>query len=178
MIGIYRITSKENSLIYIGKSTNIKNRWSTHLSELKSNSHHNKKLLKDFYLYGIDNFTFEVMEECNLYILDTREKYYISFYSKGELYNSFSNDYFMKDFFGSRPNSKFINLNGTTAKIMKCPTCGYDKYTSGFITNYKCSECALEDDSIFEVEYETLIEDTMLKSKNSKYKLNENYLKY
>lgn len=76
MIGIYKITNTINGKCYIGKSLNIEHR----LREHKRNSHSNEHLQNAMKKYGIDNFTFEVLEECTKEEYDERERYWISYY--------------------------------------------------------------------------------------------------
>ena len=83
MIGIYKITKKENGKSYIGQSNNIQRRFLEH------------KYKKDIPIelaiqkYGIDAFTFEILEECSLDELDSKEIYWIEYYNtyKGFGYN-------------------------------------------------------------------------------------------
>lgn len=63
--GIYRITNMRNNRIYIGKSSDIYNRWSEHIRLLVSGNHHNKKLLSDFIEFGANCFIAEVLFECS-----------------------------------------------------------------------------------------------------------------
>lgn len=79
--GIYKITYLPTGESYIGKSTNIKNRWEQHckscfgLGNISHSSLHTK-MAQD----GIWNFSFEVLEEVSKENLSEREKYYIKFY--------------------------------------------------------------------------------------------------
>ena len=66
MIGIYRIQNNINGKSYIGQSVNIERRW----KEEKRMSDTNDHLTKSFLKYGIDNFTFSVIEECEIEELD------------------------------------------------------------------------------------------------------------
>ena len=83
MIGIYKITNKISGKTYIGQSHNIERRLKEH------------KYKKDIPIelaiqkYGVENFIFEVLEECSLEELDEKEKYYINLYNtyKGSGYN-------------------------------------------------------------------------------------------
>lgn len=75
MIGIYKITNKLNNKCYIGQSIHIQKRFEEHIkSEL------NLPLYKAFKKYGIDNFLFEVVEECKKEELNDKEVYYIKFF--------------------------------------------------------------------------------------------------
>lgn len=80
MIGIYKITNKLNGKIYIGQSQDIKKRWTEH--KRPSNFINPTKLLyQDMKKDGLDNFIFEVLEECQKDQLFQREQYYINFYN-------------------------------------------------------------------------------------------------
>ena len=76
MIGIYKITNKINGKCYIGQSINIEQRLKDH-----RNCKANKPLYRAFKKYGIENFDFEVLEECSKEELNEKEIYYIAFYN-------------------------------------------------------------------------------------------------
>ena len=78
MIGIYKITNKINNHSYIGQSRNIEKRWSNHIYHDKSRDEY--PLYRAFKKYGLENFNFEILEECSLNKLNEREQYYINFY--------------------------------------------------------------------------------------------------
>lgn len=73
--GVYKITNLINSKFYIGSSTDLHKRYIQHLSCLKSNRHCNKHLQRSVNKYGITNFVFEVIEECENVL--EREQFYI-----------------------------------------------------------------------------------------------------
>ena len=81
------IKNVKNNKLYIGQSTDIKNRWVRHKSELNNNRHINNHLQFAWNKYGEDCFIFAVIEECSVSELDEREKFYIN------KYNSMSNGY-------------------------------------------------------------------------------------
>ena len=85
MIGIYKITNVLNNQCYIGQSTNIQIRWNQHLKTFKNNEYPHLKIYQAFKNYGIENFSFEVIEQCTMNDLDEREKYWIKYYNS---YNS------------------------------------------------------------------------------------------
>ena len=62
--GVYKITNTLTGKFYIGSSVNIKSRWSSHKNSAKSNDYKHLEMYKDFNEYGLDVFTFEVLEEC------------------------------------------------------------------------------------------------------------------
>lgn len=80
--GIYKITNKINQKCYIGKSSNIYERWQYHKWYYKTEE---KTLYKAFLKYGINNFQFEIIEEIPLdkyeEISNKREKYWIKYYN-------------------------------------------------------------------------------------------------
>jgi len=78
--GIYKITCLVNNMIYVGQSKNVKKRLYDHKSHLKNNNSHNKHLQYTWNKYGKDNFIFEVIENCDLHLLDEREEYWIQYY--------------------------------------------------------------------------------------------------
>jgi group I intron endonuclease len=73
--GIYII--KCYNKLYVGSSVNIYHRLKRHLSDLIRKKHQNNYLQNTFNKYKIDNFYFNVIEECPKEILKIREKYYI-----------------------------------------------------------------------------------------------------
>ena len=78
IIGIYKITNPKNK-IYIGQSTNIKNRFNTykkHYKHLKSQY----RLFNSINKYGVENHKFEIICECSLEELDFLEILYKKFY--------------------------------------------------------------------------------------------------
>lgn len=89
MVGIYKITNKINNKCYIGQSVDIQQRWSKHLSAFNGEHTPDYKIYRAFEKYGLQNFTFEVIEECEQQHLDEREIYWIEFY------NSFAEGYNM-----------------------------------------------------------------------------------
>ena len=79
--GIYKITRIKTGEIYIGKSTDIKKRWTEHCKTAYgvgtiAHSVLHTTIKKD----GIENFTFELLEEVPKDKLTEREKYWINFY--------------------------------------------------------------------------------------------------
>lgn len=75
-IGIYKIENLINHKIYIGQSIEIEKRWQKHLNA-KDNFVIHKALQK----YGKENFSFQIIEECDLLDLDNKEQYWINYYN-------------------------------------------------------------------------------------------------
>ena len=79
--GIYKVTNIQTQEIYIGKSTSVASRWINHIKAAEgldgvADSQFQRALRK----YGVDNFTWELLEETTKDKLTEREKYYIQFY--------------------------------------------------------------------------------------------------
>ena len=82
MIGIYKITNLINNKIYIGQSKNIEKRWARHRTgpfNLNNNCY-DSPLYRAIRKYGLNNFSFEVIEQCNNTDLNKKEIYWIHFY--------------------------------------------------------------------------------------------------
>lgn len=77
MIGIYKITKKENGKAYIGQSNNIERRFIQHCYKGEKARIPLDVAIKK---YGKDAFTFEVIEECSSEQLNEREAYWIKYY--------------------------------------------------------------------------------------------------
>ena len=60
MIGIYKITNKQNGKSYIGQATNIERRIAEHKQTRTQTIDNYINVL------GVDNFDFEIIEECPL----------------------------------------------------------------------------------------------------------------
>lgn len=82
-IGIYKITNLTNGHSYIGQSRNIEKRWINHKSAALNcaDSCYNYPLQRAFRKYGFNNFTFEIIEQCEINMLNEREKYWIKYYA-------------------------------------------------------------------------------------------------
>ena len=87
--GVYKITNIITGDFYIGSSNDIKRRWAVHKSPSRWKLHPNVKLYRAMAEFGLDNFTFEIIEKTDN--LREREQYWIehlkpsynSVYAKG-----------------------------------------------------------------------------------------------
>ena len=82
--GVYKLTNLTNQKIYVGQAVDIGERFKQHTKcglgiDTPSNILY-AAMMKD----GVENFTFEVLEECGRGELNDREKYYIDFYRAQE----------------------------------------------------------------------------------------------
>ena len=80
-IGVYKITSPTNK-IYIGQSINIERRYKEYS---KSNCKNQTKLFLSLKKHGFENHKFEIIEECDVSILEERETYWKLFYKVLEI---------------------------------------------------------------------------------------------
>lgn len=72
--GVYKITAPDYK-IYIGSSSNIISRWNNYKSK------YGGKLIKQsIETYGLDNHTFEIIEECEIDNLRCKERYWQDYY--------------------------------------------------------------------------------------------------
>ena len=80
-MGIYKITNIETNECYIGQAVDIYKRWNQHCKAgLGIDTPPGNKLYKAMMDYGLQNFTFEILLECNRDELNEKEKYFISLY--------------------------------------------------------------------------------------------------
>ena len=88
--GIYKITNQKNDLLYIGQAVDIATRWKNHAKAgLGIDTPANNKLYKAIIEDGLENFSFELLEECNRDQLNEKEKFYIKLYQSDQFgYNS------------------------------------------------------------------------------------------
>lgn len=82
--GIYKIENKINGKIYIGQSVDVFRRLKKHLWDI--NKDNNTYLARALNRYGIENFTYEIIEICSPEELDEKEINYI------KQYHSYVND--------------------------------------------------------------------------------------
>ena len=83
--GIYKITNIENQKCYIGQAVNIADRWKQHIKRgVGAEAPTSNKLYPAMYELGPEQFTFEILEECDKSLLDSREDYWQEFYQAKE----------------------------------------------------------------------------------------------
>lgn len=63
--GIYALINKENEMMYVGQTKNLRNRFIQHLNQLRKGNHSNEPLLRDYFLQKKDNFFIKVLEILN-----------------------------------------------------------------------------------------------------------------
>ena len=109
MTGIYKITNLVNGKAYVGQAKNIDKRWNQEKSASKNQNNlgYDYPLMKSFRKYGIENFSFEVIEECKIEELNDREIYWIEFYDT--FFNGY-NQTFGGDTTSQQPKEKIIGV--------------------------------------------------------------------
>lgn len=162
--GIYSITSKINGNRYIGSAIRISDRWSAHLSNLKTDKHHSQHLQNHYNKYGKDDLVFTVLETIDRGdlplkdfkdLLLEREQTYLDNWSCCE--------------FNCMPTAGSpLGLKHTNAKyyIYLTRTQLYMTYYTVFAKRLNFSWHTKEQDAIKEVEYmKTLSDEELLKYK-------------
>ena len=83
LIGIYKITNLINNKVYIGQTINYERRIDEHIRHYSNSNYHDfdSLLYKAIRKYGIDNFSFEMIEECATNELDDKEIKWIKEYN-------------------------------------------------------------------------------------------------
>ena len=83
MTGIYKITNLINGKVYIGQSINIDKRIKEHFWKAQNSKDisFNSILHQAIRKYGKENFLCEIVEECDIDIIDERERFYIKYFN-------------------------------------------------------------------------------------------------
>lgn len=84
--GIYRISDIETEECYIGQAANLKDRITQHIKgSLGIQTIADQRIHHAMDEKGVQNWYFEVLEECDKSQLNDREKYWINYYKSNEL---------------------------------------------------------------------------------------------
>lgn len=82
---IYLIINNINGRRYVGKTTqSIEKRWQEHILDSKREKCETRPLYRAIRKYGVENFSIEEIEECNVNVLSEREQYWIQHYNTYE----------------------------------------------------------------------------------------------
>ena len=83
--GIYKITNLENQKCYVGQAANIADRWKQHIKRgIGAEAPTRNKLYPAMLQHGVENFTFEIVEECPRAQLNEREDYWQEYFGAKE----------------------------------------------------------------------------------------------
>lgn len=78
--GIYKITNINTGECYIGQSADLRNRIRDHVKAGLGIDSSSNKFYTEMKKIGPENFTYEIIEECERSLLNERERYWIEFY--------------------------------------------------------------------------------------------------
>lgn len=113
--GIYKLES--NNIIYIGSSINIFRRLKDHFRFLEKKKHQNPHLQNHYNKYGIESFTYSIIEFCNKDCLKEKETYYIEKYECFEKgFNQSKNSYSSLGYKHTEENKMIMSLKKTGHK--------------------------------------------------------------
>ena len=83
--GIYKITNLQNQMCYVGQAVNIADRWKQHIKRgIGADTPTRNKLYPAMMSVGVENFSFEIVEECDRALLDQREDYWQDYFKAKE----------------------------------------------------------------------------------------------
>lgn len=83
--GIYKITNLTNQMCYIGQAVNIAERWKQHIKRgIGAETPTRNKLYPAMLSFGVENFSFEIIEECDRALLNDKEDYWQEFFKAKE----------------------------------------------------------------------------------------------
>lgn len=83
--GIYKITNLENGMCYVGQAVNIADRWRQHVKRgTGADTPTRNKLYPAMLEFGIENFSFEIIEECSREMLNEREQFWQEYFKAKE----------------------------------------------------------------------------------------------
>lgn len=83
--GIYKITNLDNQMCYVGQAVDLAARWKQHIKRgIGAETPTRNKLYPAMLALGVENFSFEVIEECSREELDTREDYWQNYFKAKE----------------------------------------------------------------------------------------------
>lgn len=116
MVGIYKITNLINGKCYIGQSKDLVKRMNSHKTTAFDPLSHsyNNHLYRAIRKYGLENFSFDIIEYCKIEELNEKEKMWI------EHYNSFFNGYNLT--FGGDASGTSIHKDSVISIIKELET--------------------------------------------------------
>ena len=79
--GIYKITNLKNGMCYVGQAVDIRERWRQHIKRgVGADTPTRNKLYPAMLEDGVENFSFEIIEECSENQLNEKEQYWQNFF--------------------------------------------------------------------------------------------------
>lgn len=139
MKAIYKYENKINHKIYIGQTNNPNRRFKEHLY---GQSYFTSLIERAIQKYGIENFTFEVLEWTNDY--DAREQYWIEYYNsyKPYGYNICAGGGYLPNQQGS--NHSHAKINEATARLIQADLMNWDIPARQIVKKYHTTQKTVE----------------------------------
>lgn len=113
--GIYMYQNVINGQRYIGQAIDLARRKKDHktraFNEFQGNNEYNSVIHQAFRKYGYDNFEYSILEECEISLLNERERYWIAYY------NSYKAGYNCDE--GGNTARHFCKFNADTLQTLK-----------------------------------------------------------
>ena len=79
--GIYKITNLDTKMCYVGQAVDIASRWKQHIKRgIGAETPTRNKLYPAMLALGVENFSFEIVEECSRDMLNDREYYWQEYF--------------------------------------------------------------------------------------------------
>jgi len=88
--GIYALVNVANGKRYVGQSIDLDRRRCDHFASLRGGYCRNVHLQRAFSGYGEHEFEWRILEECELDMLDVRERTWISYYNSTDAQNGYN----------------------------------------------------------------------------------------
>jgi hypothetical protein len=83
--GIYKITNLTNGMCYVGQAVNVADRWKQHIKRgMGAEVPTRNKLYPAMLAIGVENFSFELIEDCTKEELNEKEQYWQDFFKAKE----------------------------------------------------------------------------------------------
>lgn len=145
--GIYKIVNMVNGKVYIGQSIDIEKRWAKHRRNAfnPNDKGYNYPLYSAIRKYGVENFSFEILEECSRNELNEKEIYYIKEYKS----NQKSYGYNIVEGGGEAPHTSKLSENHISEIIQRLKTTSDNNATIG--ADYNISSATVRDINVGKV---------------------------
>lgn len=83
--GIYKITNLTNGMCYVGQAANVADRWKQHIKRgIGADPPTRNKLYPAMIAIGVENFSFELIEECSRDELNEKEQFWQEYFKAKE----------------------------------------------------------------------------------------------